>query len=88
VNAAIRGLEAAGAGTLIVTDAHGSGSGAGPDILLGEMDARATFAFRDHPRDPYSEGPNASYQAIVCTGMHARASTPGTSPTPSPWSRR
>jgi D-amino peptidase len=77
VNAAIRGLKAAGAGTIIVTDAHGSGNGAEPDILVGQMDERATFEFRDQPWDPYSEGPNASYQAIVCIGMHARANTPG-----------
>ncbi len=77
VNAAIRGLKAGGAGEIVVTDAHGSGNGDEPDMLIEKMDKRATFLFRDKPYDPYTDAMDASYQAIVCIGMHARANTPG-----------
>jgi D-amino peptidase len=77
VNAAIRGLIAGGAGDIVVTDAHGSGNSDEPDILIDQMDKRAKFEFRDHPFDPYRDVPDASYQAIVCIAMHARARTPG-----------
>lgn len=76
VNAAIRGLVAGGAGEIVVVDAHGSGN-PDPDILVDEMDKRATLEYRDTPFDPYRESPDRSYQAIVCIGMHARANTPG-----------
>ena len=77
VNAAIRGLVAGGAGEIVVTDAHGSGNANEPDILLDHMDKRAKFEFRDHDFAPYIDVPDASYQAIICIGMHARANTPG-----------
>jgi len=76
VNSAIRGLKDGGAGEIVVTDAHGSGSPE-PDILLEEMDKRATFEFRDTAFAPYTDMPSSKYQAIVCIGMHARAFTPG-----------
>jgi len=77
LNAAIRGLKAGGAGEVVVTDAHGSGNAEEPDVLLSQMDPRATFLFRDTEYDPYIDALDSSIQAIVCVGMHARAGTPG-----------
>jgi len=77
VNAAIRGLKAGGAGEIVVTDAHGSGNDKEPDVLLDQLDKRASFLFRDHPYEPYLEAPDSSYRAIVCVAMHARAHSPG-----------
>lgn len=76
VNAAIAGLIDGGAKQIVVTDAHGSGNPE-PDILLDQMDKRATFEFRDSAFAPYTDSPNSSYRAIVCIGMHARANTNG-----------
>lgn len=76
LNAAIDGLKAGGAGEIVVTDAHGSGNDE-PDVLLGQLDRRATFLWKDHPFDPYVEAPDPSFQAIICIGMHARAGTNG-----------
>jgi D-amino peptidase len=77
VNAAIRGLKAGGAGAIWVEDGHGSGNDQEPDILLDKMEQEARFDFRDHPYDPYSTGIDASVDAIVCIGMHARTRTHG-----------
>jgi D-amino peptidase len=76
VNAAIAGLKDGGAGEIIVTDSHGSGN-SNPDILLDQMDKRATLEMRDSAFFPYFDSPDSSYQAIVCIGMHARAHTNG-----------
>jgi D-amino peptidase len=76
VNAAIAGLKDGGAGEIIVTDSHGSGN-SDPDILLEQMDKRATLELRDSSFFPYFDSPDSSYQAIVCIGMHARAHTNG-----------
>ncbi len=76
VNAAIAGLKDGGAGEIIVTDAHGSGN-PDPDVLLDQMDKRATLEFRDTAFAPYIDSPDPSYQAIVCIGMHARAGSGG-----------
>src|SRR3990172_8060545 len=76
VNAAIAGLKDGGAGQIVVTDAHGSGN-PDPDILLDEMDKRATFEFRDTAFAPYVDSPDPSYQAVVCIGMHAHAGSKG-----------
>jgi D-amino peptidase len=77
VNAAIRGLKAGGAGAIWVEDGHGSGNGEEPDLLVDKLNADASFDFRDRPYDPYSTGIDASVDAIVCIGMHARARTRG-----------
>ncbi len=77
VNAAIRGLKKGGAGEIIVTDAHGSGNTESPDVIVDQMDKRATFLFRDTEYDPYVDALDSSYQAIVCVGMHARALSSG-----------
>src|SRR5512146_1717037 len=52
VNAAIRGLKAGGAGVVLIQDGHGSGNMTGPDLLLDEMDKRATFDFHTIDFDP------------------------------------
>jgi len=77
VNAAIRGLAKGGAGPIWVQDAHGSGNSKEPDVLLNEMDPRATFDFRSNDFDPYSTGIDGSVDAIICIAMHARANSPG-----------
>ena len=77
VNAAIRGLKAGGAGAIWVQDGHGSGNANEPDLLLDELDPRASFDFRPYYYDPYSTGLDGSLDAIVCIGMHARANTRG-----------
>jgi D-amino peptidase len=76
-NAAIRGLFAGGASEVVVTDAHGSGNTEEPDVLVADLDKRATFLFRDEEYDPYIDALDSTYQAIVCVGMHARAGTNG-----------
>lgn len=77
VNAAIRGLKAGGAGAIWVQDGHGSGNEDEPDILLDQMDKRANFDFRPYPFEPYGTGLDASVDAVVYIGAHARAFTPG-----------
>ncbi len=77
VNAAVRGLKAGGAGAIWIQDGHGSGNSQEPDLLVNELDPRASFDFRPYDYDPYSTGLDGSLDAIVCIGMHARASTPG-----------
>jgi D-amino peptidase len=77
VNAAIRGLKAGGAGAIWVQDGHGSGNTDEPDVLLDQMDPRASFDFREFDFDPYSTGLDASLDGIACVGMHARAGAEG-----------
>ncbi len=77
VNAAVRGLKAGGAGAIWVQDGHGSGNANEPDVLLDQMDPRASFDFRDFDFDPYSTGLDASLDGIACIGMHARAGEQG-----------
>ena len=77
LNAVIRGLKAGGAGEIVVTDAHGSGNAESPDVLVEQMDKRATFLYRDTEYDPYIDALDSSYQAIVAVGMHAKAQTNG-----------
>jgi D-amino peptidase len=77
VNAAIRGLKAGGAGAIWVQDGHGSGNADEPDVLLDQMDPRASFDFREFDFDPYSTGLDASLDGIACVGMHARAGQEG-----------
>jgi len=76
VNAAIRGLKDGGAGEIVVIDGHGSSNSNEPDIIVGEMDKRASMGFRDTMFDPYTS-PDATYQAIVSIGAHASTGKPG-----------
>ncbi len=77
VNAAVRGLKEGGAGPIWIEDGHGSGNHDAPDLLIDKLNEQATFDLRDHPYDPYSTGLDASIDAVVCIGMHARARTRG-----------
>jgi D-aminopeptidase len=77
VNAAVRGLKAGGAGAVWVQDGRGSGNSQEPDLLASKLHEQATFDLRDRPYNPYSTSIDASVDAIVCIGMHARARTQG-----------
>jgi D-amino peptidase len=76
VNAAIAGLKDGGAATIVVVDAHGSGNPKA-DLLLAQLDSRATFDTRSLSSEPYIDSPDSTFDAIVCIGMHARAFTEG-----------
>jgi len=72
-NAAIEGAIAAGATDIIVRDSHGSGLN-----LLPEMLHRNSRLIRDWSGGPMSmmEGIDASFDAAVYVGYHAKAGTP------------
>jgi len=72
-NAAIEGALAAGATEIIVRDSHGSGLN-----LLPEMLHRSAKLIRDWSDGPMSmmEGIDASYDAAIYVGYHAKAGTP------------
>ena len=72
-NAAIEGALAAGATEIIVRDSHGSALN-----LLPEMLHRSAKFIRDWSGGPMSmmEGIDASYDAAVFVGYHAKAGTP------------
>ena len=72
-NAAIEGALAAGATEIVVRDSHGSALN-----LLPEMLHRSSKLLRDWSGGPMSmmEGIDASYDAAIYVGYHARAGTP------------
>ncbi len=72
-NAAIEGALAAGATEIIVRDSHGSALN-----LLPEMLHRSAKLIRDWSGGPMSmmEGIDASYDAAIFVGYHAKAGTP------------
>ncbi len=72
-NAAIEGALAAGATEIIVRDSHGSALN-----LLPEMLHRSAKLIRDWSDGPMSmmEGIDASYDAAIFVGYHAKAGTP------------
>jgi D-amino peptidase len=72
-NAAIEGAIAAGATEIIVRDSHGSALN-----LLPEMLHRSSKLIRDWSGGPMSmmEGIDASYDAAIYVGYHAKAGTP------------
>jgi len=72
-NAAIEGALAAGATEIVVRDSHGSALN-----LLPEMLNRNSKLLRDWSEGPLvmMEGIDASYDAAVFVGYHARAGTP------------
>ena len=72
VNAAIRGLFAAGAREVVLTDGHGSGN-PDPDYLLDRLPKGARFDIRDAPYDPYIESMDKSFDAMVAVAMHGKA---------------
>ncbi len=76
VNAAITGLQKAGATEVVITDGHGSGSNE-PDYLLDKLPNGARFDLRDVPYDPYVETMDRSFAAMVAIAMHGRAGGKG-----------
>ena len=72
VNAAIRGLLAAGATEVVVTDGHGSGN-PDPDYVLDRMPEGARHEIRAEPYDPYIDLIDGSYAAMVAIAMHSKA---------------
>ena len=72
-NAAIEGAIAAGATEIIVRDSHGSALN-----LLPEMLHRGAKLIRDWSNGPMSmmEGIDATYDAAIYVGYHAKAGTP------------
>jgi D-amino peptidase len=76
VNAAIRGLLAAGATEIVITDGHGSGN-PDPDYLLEKLPAGARFDIRDKPYDAYIDTIDDTFAAVVAIGMHSGAEGAG-----------
>ncbi len=76
VNAAIRGLLAAGATEIVVTDGHGSGS-PNPDYILERMPDGARHEIREVPYDPYIDLVDGSFTAMVAIAMHSKAAGGG-----------
>jgi D-amino peptidase len=72
VNAAIRGLQKAGATEVVLTDGHGSGN-PDPDYLLDKLPTGTRFDLRDVPYDPYIETMDKSFDAMLAVAMHGRA---------------
>ncbi|MBN2010578.1 M55 family metallopeptidase [candidate division KSB1 bacterium] len=72
-NAAIEGALAAGATEIIVRDAHNTARNLLPDMLHPEAKL-----LREWSRSPYQmmEGIDDSFDAVLCVGYHAKASTP------------
>ncbi len=77
MNAVIDGLYAGGADEVHVVDAHGS-TNPNPDLLLDELDSRATMVFKDEPFQPYMDLTEAGvYDAIAVVAMHAKTGSVG-----------
>lgn len=80
VNAAIRGLQKAGAREIVLTDCHASGNTKGPDYLLDQLPKGARFEMRETPYDPYTDVADKSFDAIAMVGMHVRSGAQGFTP--------
>lgn len=76
VNAAIRGLQKAGAREVVVIDGHGSGS-PDPDYLLDRMPAGARHELGAEPLDPYIDLMDRRFDAVVAIAMHSKAGSRG-----------
>lgn len=77
VNAVVAGLFDGGADEVHVVDGHGSGNPE-PDLLLDELDERATLVSRDEVFDAYVDLTEAGvYDAIAVVGMHAKTGSQG-----------
>jgi D-amino peptidase len=70
VNAAIAGAFEGGATEVLVCDGHGSGS----NLILSEMDERATYERPNGTLD-LLPGLDASFSGLLCVGYHAMAGT-------------
>ncbi len=76
VNAAIAGLNAAGATEIVVVDGHGSGNAEGPDVYEDKLLAPAKMMYRDRAFDIYMDSYDHSFEAIIAIGMHTAAGNP------------
>lgn len=77
VNAVIAGLFAGGAGSVVVADGHGSGN-PGPDILVDQLDKRATLISRSQPFDAYLDlAEKGAFDAVAVVGMHCKSGSGG-----------
>lgn len=77
VNAVVAGLFAGGADEVHIVDGHGSGN-PDPDLLLDELDERATLVSRDEVFDAYVDLTEAgTYDAVAVVGMHAKTGSQG-----------
>lgn len=72
VNAVIAGLFHGGAASVDVADGHGSGAYE-PDILVADLDPRATLILRDRPFFPSIDlSASKAYDAVVLVGYKSR----------------
>lgn len=78
-NAAIRGLLAAGASEVVLTDCHASGN-TESDYPADQLPKGARLDIRHEPYDPYVEAMDATYDALVMIGMHVRSGSEGFAP--------
>jgi D-amino peptidase len=76
VNAAVRGLLAAGATDIVITDGHASGNPE-PDYLLDKLPKGARFDLRTDPYDPYAQCLDGTLAAVVGVGMHSGSGRKG-----------
>jgi D-amino peptidase len=72
VNAAIRGACSAGAEEVIVSDGHGSGR----NILIEELDGRATLCSGTPSTFSMVEGIDTGVDGVLLIGYHAKVGTP------------
>lgn len=73
VNAAVRGFFAAGAGEVLVNDAHSDKR----NLLLDRLDPRATMLIGTHKPWGMMEGVDRGYDAVAFVGYHAAAGQQG-----------
>jgi D-amino peptidase len=74
VNAAIRGLRAAGAGEIVVVDAHGSG-GANKNLIPEKLEVGVELHQERSTRDRLPKALDRCYNAAVFIGFHPMADT-------------
>lgn len=74
VNAAIRGLRAAGAGEIVVVDAHGSG-GANKNLIPEKLEVGVELHQECSTRDRLRKALDRCYDAAVFIGFHPMADT-------------
>jgi D-amino peptidase len=73
VNAAVRGAFDGGAKEVAVTDGHDTGR----NILIEELDPRATLHYGNPSPLAMVQGVQQGVDAVVMVGYHARSGTPG-----------
>ena len=73
VNAAIRGARAAGATTIVVNDSHGSMR----NLRLEDLEPGVSLISHSFKRSGMMEGLDATFDAVIFVGYHAKAGHPG-----------